>query len=294
MLGEEFHEKLSLQAYITKEYHRIEKRLAFKDPRVGFRPEIANNLASKTKIYIERYSADATVKASVDCLEAYYKFNLKHGIDDRCLRREIDSIKSGIDLDDTLDLGGIFEFTRETILNKSRIDLKDFFASRYSIRDFSPESVDRTLIKEAVLMAQKTPSVCNRQSSKVYLFDNEDLKSLVLEHQSGNKGFGDKAKAVLVVTSDLRHFFSIGERYQCWIDGGMFAMSLIYALHSLGLGTCCLNWSVTKKTDCALKIASGIEDYESIIMMIAVGHLPEKFKVARSNRKSIDEVLFVR
>ncbi|NER78110.1 MAG: nitroreductase [Leptolyngbya sp. SIO1D8] len=294
VLDHDLHDKTSLKAYITKEYHRIEKRLAFKEPRVGFRPEIARGLASKTKTYLEKYGADDTIRTSTDCLEAYYGFNLRHGVDDANLRKEIDSIKSGLNLIDTYNLGGTLELTRESVFEKAKINLKDFFESRYSIRDFSPEPVDRDLLKRAVSMAQKTPSVCNRQSSKVYLFDDETLKNLVLQYQNGNKGFGDKAKAVLVVTSDLRHFFSIGERYQGWIDGGMFSMSLVYALHSLGLGTCCLNWSVEKHTDRALKTAAGIDDYESIIMMIAVGHLPEKFKVAKSSRKSLEEVLYIR
>lgn len=285
--------KASLKAYLTKEYHRIEKRLAFKEPRVNFRPEIAQNLADKTELYIDNYGIDDTVKASIDCIRAYYDFNLKHKVDNKVLSEKIQKINSKVEVDSSLHLGGTLFFDKTEILEKSKIDLKSFFESRYSVRDFSSESVSRQLIKQAVEMAQKTPSVCNRQSSKVYAFDEESLKNAVLGQQNGNKGFGDKAKVVLVVTSDLRHFFSIGERYQAWIDGGMFSMSLIYALHSLGLGSCCLNWSVEKERDSKLRVVSEIPDYETVIMMIAVGHLPHNFKVAKSARKKIEDVLII-
>ena len=48
---------------------------------------------------------------------------------------------------------------------------------------------------------------------------------------------------LLIIAMDLKAFVPAHERYQHWIDGGMFSMSIIYALHSLGLSSCCLNWS---------------------------------------------------
>ena len=179
-------------------------------------------------------------------------------------------------------------------MQKSKIDLTEFFACRYSIRNFTDEEVDYNLIEQAIRMAQKTPSVCNRQSSKVYIFRNEEDRQLVLSYQNGNRGFGHLVNKVLIVTSDLQNFVSVGERNQCWIDGGMYAMSVVYALHSLGLGTCCLNWSVEYEVDRRLRKAANIPDSEAVIMMIAVGHIPEQLSVAQSPRKSIEEVMVVR
>ncbi len=69
----------------------------------------------------------------------------------------------------------------------------------------------------------------------------------------------------------------------------MFSMSLVYGLDALGLGTCCLNWSLKNKQDKQLKMIAGITDYDLVIMIVAVGHLPEKFKVAQS--PALKEVL---
>jgi nitroreductase len=71
-------------------------------------------------------------------------------------------------------------------------------------------------------------------------------------------------------------------------------MSLIYALHSLGLGTCCLNWCATVERDRELKRIVRIPESEAVIMMIAVGHIAETLKVARSVRRSVEELLIIR
>ena len=144
---------------------------------------------------------------------------------------------------------------------------------------------------KAVRMARKTPSVCNRQSWKVYAYSDPVLLEKVVECQKGNSGFGDQIKAILVVTSNTETFFSIGERNQCWIDGGMFSMSLVYSLHSLGLGSICLNWSVEKATDENLHQVASIPDSEAVIMMIGIGFLPKTLRVAQSHRKPLEELL---
>ncbi|MEM7316122.1 MAG: nitroreductase family protein, partial [Planctomycetota bacterium] len=152
------------------------------------------------------------------------------------------------------------------------------------------EPVDISVIKTAVRIAQKTPSVCNRQSGRVHIYGSEADKTRVLSHQAGNRGFGNQAAYVLIVTADLRCFASPGERFQSWIDGGMFAMSLIYALHAQGLGSCALNWSATSDRDIRMRKDAGIPDNEVVMMMISVGRLPESFPVARSPRKPLEEV----
>lgn len=68
-------------------------------------------------------------------------------------------------------------------------------------------------------------------------------------------------------------------------------MSLLYAIHSLQMGACALNWSATYERDIAMRRAVGIPDNEIVIMMIALGHLPDDLKVAQSTRKNLDEVI---
>ena len=74
-------------------------------------------------------------------------------------------------------------------------------------------------------------------SRGVHAYDDERQQQVIAVQ--GNAGFGDRVPLVLVITSDLQTFFAPEERNQAWIDGGMFAMSLVHALHSLGLASCC-------------------------------------------------------
>jgi nitroreductase len=71
----------------------------------------------------------------------------------------------------------------------------------------------------------------------------------------------------------------------------MFAMSLVYALHAQGLGTCCLNWSVEPDKDQALKLDLDLPESLAIGMMIAVGALPDEILVAESRRVGLEQIV---
>lgn len=281
---------------MTARYHSIEKGLSLKQPRVGFGKERIDQLMSNAMDYAALYGVDDTIKIVVSVLKSYCAFNLAHGHTDAHLLTRIEKLSNMKGGAESCELGqaGWLEETKESITRYSKVDIKNFFLKRYSIRNFAKEPVDLEDIKAAVVMAQKTPSVCNRQSSKVYVYGSGPTMVKALELQKGNKGFEDQIDKLLIVTSDVQHFIAVGERNQGWIDGGMFAMSLIYALHSLGLGTCCLNWSAEKDRDQKLRALTGIGPSECIIMMIAVGQLPSQLRVAASPRKRIQDVLIIK
>lgn len=242
----------NLRALITMDYHRLEKGLALKQPRKGFGKDVIKRLSNFLPEYQNKYGSDETVMITLNALQEYYDFNLELGLENETNERAdqtISKIKNNLPQNNHLlgKEGGTKTVKKSDIQALAKIDMRGFFSSRYSVRQFKDEEVDISLIEQAVIMAQKTPSVCNRQSCRVYAFSEEKQKQKVLSCQNGNRGFGDQASTVLIVTSNLEHFASIGERYQGWIDGGMFSMSLVYGLHSLGLGTCCLNWSVKNK-----------------------------------------------
>ena len=171
-------------------------------------------------------------------------------------------------------------------------NLRDFFWGRKSIRVFSNNSVDRALITEAVDLARNSPSVCNRQTWRVYAMDTPDLLAQALPLQNGNESFRSEIQMALIITSDLNKFSSAGERNQVWIDGGLFSMSLAWALHGLGLGTCMLNWSVNNSQSDKLRATVGIPANEEIMMLMAVGHPETNIRYARSEKKPIEEILF--
>lgn len=278
-----------IEARLLKAYHRIEKGLALPAPRPGFGRDAVAEVLDCVERYTRQFGATAHTMRALNTLDEYVRFNRALGVDVGWMEPRLRALASAQGRADTE--GGTLATTRAQIHAASRIDLEAFFAHRYSVRKFSGEPVDDALIERAVRMAKKTPSVCNRESGCVFVASDPARKAALLALQNGNSGFGDSADRILVITSRMDSFLSVGERNQCWIDGGLFAMSLIYALHSLGLGSCCLNWSVEPALDRALKRAAGIPDDHAVIMLLAVGHLPEQLLVAQSPRRDLHDVL---
>lgn len=281
----------SVEASLIKAYHRVEKGLALRDPRPGFGKDAVETVLQCISQLLRSGQVPLEAARACRALDEYVRFNKQVGADIGWMESRLSALRHQLPQGLTDQQGGTIAVTRDSIHAASRLDLRPFFASRYSVRQFAAQDVDSALVLRAVEMAQKAPSVCNRQCAMVYaVYDPTKMQSL-LQLQNGNRGFGEQAGCLLLVTARLDTLLSVGERYQGWIDGGLFAMSLIYALHSLGLGSCCLNWSVEPEADRALKQRAGIASDQQIIMLIAVGHLPDQLTVAQSPRRPIEQVL---
>jgi nitroreductase len=280
-----------LHSWIAADAHKIEKGLALAEPRPGFGAPVVKRLIEQVERFHRDFGPEQVTLIAVNALKTYCDFNEQHGHGNETLRRKVERLSAGLGDNGPCNTGGTMTVTRDAILKSSQLPgLADFFQCRHSVRMFTDEPVSMELVEAAVRMAQRTPSVCNRQSWKAYAFVDREIAHKVLACQQGNRGFGDRAGGVVVITSDLQTFFSYGERNQGFIDGGMFAMSVTYGLHAQGLGTCCLNWCVDVESERKLRALTTIPDHEAVIMMIAIGHLPEEFIVAQSVRKPLDQV----
>jgi nitroreductase len=182
-------------------------------------------------------------------------------------------------------------FSKQGVLKSLPPSPEDFFGSRRSVRIYDQTPVSDDLLRRAAELAQQAPSVCNRQSGRVRFYSKADIKAAILALQDGNKGFGHQIPTVALISSDLRCFHGWHERNQGYIDGGLFAMSLTFALHTLGLGSCMMNWCVAPDTDRDLRALLKIPDNEIVVTLMSIGRLPETYHVARSRRRPIAEVL---
>lgn len=75
------------------------------------------------------------------------------------------------------------------------------------------------------------------------------------------------------------------ERNEPFVDGGLFSMSLLYALEAYGLAACPLNAMFSLSQDRQTRALLNIPDYELPVMYIAVGNFPESVPVCRSTRR---------
>jgi nitroreductase len=275
-------------AKVTKAYHMLEKGLALPQPRPGFGQGYADEpvgflldevpaLEAAGLRGVETQGARAAMRAYVAWHDAR-----GHHLDPRV--RTFGSAAGD-------HPGGTRHVDRADLWAKSGIDFEAFVRTRHSVRNFTGAPVSPDAIRQAVSVALKSPRVCNRESRRVHIAFEPEQRARMLACQNGNRGFGHLAGAVLMITSDLSYFVDFGERNQCWIDGGLFAMTLAYALHAQGLGACMLNASNTHQRDARLRQALKLSENEVVIMFLAVGHLPPSLEVAASPTPQLDDVI---
>lgn len=281
-------------ARIVLFYHQVEKGLSLAQPRPGFGMTVIPRLLDDVEAYVAAYGVEAPATTAMAALRSYVEFNERHGVAADKVKQRLEAIQRKFGISSEVAsrwTGGTREVDREAISTARAGSFTAFFESRHSVRQFVGGSIPESDIHNAVALSQKSPSVCNRQCWKVHAFSNPAEVKHLLEIQSGSRGFSENVSTVLVITAELGNFLDVAERYQAWIDGGMFAMSLCLALHEQGYGTCCLNWSKERHTDRHMHSAAAIPESEQIIMLLAVGHIPERFEVARSYRPPVEECL---
>lgn len=282
----------SLRKRILKEYHVVEKGLSLPEPRPGFGEAAIRQMIEDIVEYEERTGPDEVTLAARSALSEYLEFNKFHQLDFPQIRA-FTEVGQPPGPQDCIRTGGTIALDRSTLLRPEDRFFADFASRRYSIRSFTGEPVPMEVMLRAVEISLKTPSVCNRQTCRAYIITNRDLMAKALSHQNGNRGFGHTGGALYIITSDVRSFLYTGERNQGWIDGGLFSMSLAYAIHSLGYGSCMLNWSVEHFQDAALKRDLLIPSHDLVIMMMLVGTVPDNLRVAASHRKSLSDTAVV-
>lgn len=278
-------QQAKFEADLTIRTHAIEKGLALPQPRAGFGEAKVSELLTLLKNYYNRFGSSEIITSALIVLQHYFDFQAtcQHSCPNLVTRYQ--ALLTTSPLLPDLTKGGVVTLHKSDIQAKARIDFANFAASRYSIRDFSGEKVDKESLLKALEIARKTPSACNRQSWHVYLFHGQS-KNALLQWQGGNRGFTELIDTAILITSDLKQFF-INERHQAYVDGGLYAMSLLYALHAQGLGTIPLTTGKKDKEVKRLFTDFRIPPHEVPILVIGVGCLKETFRVALSARKEI-------
>ena len=166
---------------------------------------------------------------AVGVIKEYKNLHSQSGyrIDEETVRRiqstmtQFESIKSTAQVKTTA-----IKYFKDTQSN-----LEAFSSSRASVRHYSGANIPVEVLTKALDLARSTPSACNRQSWRTYVYTNKDRISRILELQGGSSGFGHLTNKLIVVVADINCFDHCVERHQAFIDGGMYCMNLLYALH---------------------------------------------------------------
>lgn len=281
-----------LEGRIVMAYHIIEKGLTMPETRFGFGKGKLLELITLCSAYIDKYGLqNAQLIHGVEVVMEYEKFHQKSAYElDGSVTKAIETLKTKAK---DIAPSEQKELTSKEYFSSTGQSFPAFARSRLSVRNYSASDLSVETIKTAVDLARTTPSACNRQTARVYVFTEKNQIDKILELQGGNRGFGHLANKLIVITAELGVFADSSERYQAWIDGGMFAMNLLYALHSQEVAACILNCSHTAKKDKKMRNVCPVKESEVYIAMISCGYAPESFKVALSPRKPLDEYLTI-
>lgn len=281
-------DKVHLKYYLTKHYHIIEKGLALSAPRLGFGQPKILSVIEKATLYERMYGTDTMVCSIRKTLLEYMQFNEtnKFVFPVNFQLRVKDFIARG-HLDGN---GGLKNLSKESASTLNIQEFSEFSKGRVSVRNFSSEDVSLDILHSTVEIAKSAPSVCNRQGWKVHLYSDKIKMKEILSYQNGNTGFTDSINKLIIVTADAKAFTRF-ESNQIFIDGGLFSMNLLLAIHAAGLGACCLNTCYPYSMESKVKNVAFIPEEERLIMMIAVGCLKDRYSVALSTRNPTDDIL---
>lgn len=272
---------------ILIEAHTIEKGLSLREPKHLFGKDKIRFVMSTLSGYDIGYST-LPAHMSLGALETYVSFHAQAGVSDPFLDEIASYLKAWETKLPKPWKGG----TRDYSFGAEPIgSLKHLLASRSSIRTLRPMPLPADQIFEAIQQAQLAPSQCNRQSSKVHVYQDPAQIKELLALQGGSRGFAESVGNLFVVSSELSAWGGPGQRNQAYVDGSLFAMCLLFACRSFGWGACPLNLAINHKTETAIRRVGGIPAGERLMMMIAFGEpdAPDT-KVAYSPRRPVSEI----
>lgn len=288
-----FRSRITARAYLMMSAHQLEKGLALQDRRSGFGKAKCGELLAEVMQFQQLFGADPVCLYVVEVVGQVLDFHAETGDSDTTLIDLFNTTGSAIKQSDVSleERGGLRLVRKQEIIDSLPLDPFMFFASRHSVRQFAEGEIAEQFIREAVRIAQCSPSVCNRQSCHLRYTTDPDVIATALVHQNGAGGFGEHAAVLFIVTSELGVFNRAGERNQAYIDGGIFSMSFALGMHSLGFGTCFLNWSKTAREDRRFRKRFKVPDSETIVTFLVGGCLRDEYVVAASSRLATDEVI---
>lgn len=275
--------------------HALEKGLSHPHPRVPFGEYALGGILAALK-NPEQGPDDS--RALVACAVAREVIDVHdaQGIElerqASSLERIIETGKLSSPVEDVRPLVGARRSVGEIVPSDLGEAFDQVTATRHSIRTFQSLAVPVDEIRQAISLAIRAPSSCNRQPWKVYLVENREIIRTLLELQGGLRGWGEPA-CLLTITSDSALYGNPYERHVPFVDGGLFAMTLVYALHTRGLANCMLNAAQPDHVASSVRRILGASFSEVIVCFIAVGYAKDDTVFPKSPRIPVESVLKV-
>lgn len=297
LLNGKFHflnnpDSLGLYSKTRRNIHRLEKGIA------ANRLKQINSFAAD---YIEETIDDfATLtqkgidanfyKWGNDVLTTYFSIVTNTG-KTAVLNEKFQSITQPADLQIDKTTPSIpYEAAKLPPLTLSYDQLTTLLHRRHSVRWYNEKVVEDDIIKKAVLAALTSPSACNRQAFNVYSVKGDKLDE-IKRLKLGFEIFADHIHTFLFIVGDLSAYVEERDKHLIYIDGGLFAMSLMLAFETLGVSTCPINFPDMAWLDAEMDRILGLNPYQKGVMLLSIGYVDANSPVPFSAKKQVGEVL---
>lgn len=280
-----------LLGLIAARQHVVEKGLTMPQPRLGFGKDNIIAMIELCKIYEQKFDkSQEQYQSVIAVLKEYVAYHKTHAytFDDEFLRK----VESLIEKYPEVLPSKQVRITSSKFFSLTDESFPIFARSRHTVRNYSSKDVPLEVLEKVIDLSRTAPSACNRQPIRVHICCGNAKDAVIKVHQ-GNRGFGHLANKVLVVTSDLSSYIDAKERNCAFVDGGIFVMNLLYALHYYHIGACTLNWSATKADDEKLRQIISLPEEEEVVALICIGMLPEEMSIACAERINTERIISV-
>lgn len=285
-LRESKKEKTNMYTLI-RNVHRIEKGLLMRPRRdlfaLDFIGETMDNFETLYKI--SDCKPDSQIKWAKDVLKEYFSITGSHSIIDK---ERIRFTKIAGSSESSMSISVPYHRIES---NKPNISFEDFYKLtkyRRSVRWFLDKKVPHDLLDKAIMAANQSPSACNRQPFEYRIIDEPLLLDKVRNIPMGLKGYQHNIPLMIVVVGNLDAYFDERDRHVIYIDASLANMSLILALETLGLSSCCVNWPDIEELEIKMDKALSLGKHQRPIMSMAVGYPDPDGKVAYSEKRDIE------
>ncbi|MBP9760709.1 MAG: nitroreductase family protein [Candidatus Magasanikbacteria bacterium] len=166
-------------------------------------------------------------------------------------------------------------------------DLQNLAKQRRSIRWFLQKPVEREKIDQALSIAELSPSDCNRSPISFLIIDDPVLVKKIATIPLGTPGFAENIPVIVVVIGNLDSYPSERDRHNIYINTGLQSMAFMYALETLGLSTCPLNWPDIEEKERELQLILKLAPWKRPTLLMALGYADPEGAVLYSAKRGI-------
>lgn len=273
--------------FLRRAIHRIEKGLMMRPQKEVFALDYIEDAAVAYRQGVELGLDDEELAWASAVLVRYFDSVGEHPTIERA-REVFEEAKRGVESLENAVGENYVPYRREPDGRPVSIsNLHALARQRRSVRWYQQRPVPRDLIEEALKVAALSPSACNRQPLEFRIYEDAETIQRLATLPMGTTGFAQNIPALSVLVGRLRAYPHPRDRHVIYIDGGLAAMSFMFALETVGLASCPINWPDIEDRESRMSQELGLERDERVIMLISIGYPDPNGLVAASRKVAL-------